>query len=85
MSTVIIIGYLLPIIFSVAVILTATEAINEDASLSVRGNVGTAFVAAAGFTVFPVLNVPAAIWLLYELSKHRRTPAKKATHQEPEK
>ena len=60
-------------VFSAAVILWVANEMKDDPDLSVRGHVDIAFVAACGFSVFPVLNLHAGVWLLYEWLKHRRT------------
>lgn len=64
--------YVLTTLFSFCMIVWAVDEMNNDSSLSVRGNVGIAMVAAAGFSVFPLLNVVTALFLMLQLKNNVR-------------
>lgn len=59
--------YLLTIVFSAIVIVAAAVRMCKDVTAVSKGNLDIAFVAACGFCVFPFLNVPTAVWLLFEV------------------
>jgi hypothetical protein len=59
-------------VFCASTIAWGVDLMNKDPGLSCKGNVGTAFVAAAGFCVFPFLNFIAGAWLAHEIEKATR-------------
>jgi hypothetical protein len=75
MNSMVLIGYLFPMAVCMTAIWDAISSMKNDVKLVARGNIGSALVVACGFCVFPVLNVPAGLWLLYELSQAEKTAA----------
>lgn len=70
--------YTIATVFAVTVVIISAMALKDDCHLSTTsGNFGIAFVAAAGFCVFPVLNVPTAFWLLCELESAKAESKKR--------